>query len=76
MTFNMSFLPCTTVELFDLIDFISANGEKVDHTMPDIILVQAFFSNSTKFSHFMSLDRLLFELSCRDSKTHGYIHGF
>ena len=75
---NISFLACTKVELWDLIVCIAVNGEKFQSRAMTLTLVwQCLISNLSEifaytmmYSNFMFIDRLLFELSCKNPETH------
>ena len=74
---NISFLACTKVELWDLIVCIVVNGETFQSRAMTLTLIQQcpisnlseIFSYTTMYSNFMFIDRLLFELSCKNKET-------
>ena len=79
---NISFLACSKVELWDLTVCIAVNGEKFQSRAVTLTLVwQCPISNlpeilsyTTMYSNFMLLDRLLFELLCKNTETHTRTH--
>ena len=74
---NISFLACTKVELWNLIVCIAVKGEKFQSHEMTLTLVRQcpisnlseIFSYTTMYSNFMFIDRLLFELSCKNTET-------
>ena len=78
---NISFLACTKVELWDLIVCITVNGEKFQ-SCHDLTLVRQcpisnlseIFSYTMMYSNFMFIDRLLFQLSCKNMETPKHTH--
>ena len=79
---NISFLASTKVELWDLIVCIVENGEKFQSPTMTLTLnrqcplsnLYKIFSYTTIYSNFMFLDRLLFELSCKNTHKHTHTH--
>ena len=73
--FNISFLACTKVPICDLTVCIAVNGEKF-RAMTLTLVGQYPISNlskiflyTTMYSNFIFVDRLLFELSCKNTET-------
>ena len=81
---NISRPSCTKVELWDLTVciVIVVNGEKFQSHAVTLTLVRQcpvsnlseIFSYTTMYSNFMFLDRLLLELSCKNTETRKHTH--
>ena len=73
---NISLPACTKVELWDLTVCILVNGEKFRTVTLTLVRqclllnLSEIFSYATMYSNFMFLDRLLFELLCKNTETH------
>ena len=79
---NISFPAFTKFELWDLIVCIAVNGEKLQSRAMTLTLVRQcpiwnlskICSYTMMYSNFMFIDRLLFELSCKNTETHTHTH--